>query len=250
MKIAGKTDIGLYRKENQDNYRAGRQPDDTVWALVCDGMGGTNGGKLASSTAAAYMENKFLQELMLKETQEEIQAFLHEVILKANKEIFKLSRTLPDNKGMGTTVVCAIIKQGVVYYAHVGDSRIYHYTNGTLTQLTKDHSMVQELVEQGTITEQEAYRHPRKNLITRALGVLPTVTVDCARCSFSPQDSLLLCTDGLTNYLGTEEILQVLGQVPFFEQADVLIEKALAAGGQDNITALLVQDDAGEENHG
>ena len=148
---------------------------------------------------------------------------------------------------MGTTVVCAIVKSNAVQYAHVGDSRIYLFHKKALFQLTKDHSMVQELIEQGTITEEESYSHPQKNLITRALGVAEEVTPDCGEVALSDGDILLLCTDGLSNYVTADEIVDVLEHVPFYQTADALVEKALQAGGLDNITVLLVGVEQPEE---
>ena len=148
---------------------------------------------------------------------------------------------------MGTTVVCAIVKSNAVQYAHVGDSRIYLFHKKALFQLTKDHSMVQELIEQGTITEEESYSHPQKNLITRALGVSQDVQPDCGEVALSDGDVLLLCSDGLSNYVTADEIVEVLEHVPFYEMADALVEKALQAGGLDNITVLLVGVEQPEE---
>lgn len=249
MKIVGQTDIGLCRKENQDNYRAGRQPDDTVWALVCDGMGGANGGKLASSTASDFLEKKFLKELAGVTKDEQIEAFLADSISRASAKIYRIAGKQPENKGMGTTIVCAVVKDNKAYYAHVGDSRIYLFRKGRLKQITKDHSMVQELIEQGSITEEEAQRHPRKNLITRALGVLPSVKVDTAVCKFEPGDTLLMCSDGLSNFVPSAAIAATLRKTPFFEQAQTLINQAIDGGGQDNITALLVHSETEEEKN-
>lgn len=247
MKLVAKTDIGNQRTENQDSYRAGRMPGGTVWAVVCDGMGGARGGKLASSMACAGMEEAFHAGIGAVKNSADAAAFLRAAINYTNTAVYNKSLTSPEVRGMGTTVVCAIVKSNAVQYAHVGDSRIYLFHKKALFQLTKDHSMVQELIEQGTITEEESYSHPQKNLITRALGVAQDVQPDCGEVALSDGDVLLLCSDGLSNYVTADEIVEVLEHVPFYEMADALVEKALQAGGLDNITVLLVGVEQPEE---
>ena len=247
MKLVAKTDIGNQRTENQDSYRAGRMPGGTVWAVGCDGMGGARGGKLASSMASAGMEEAFRAGITAVRSSADAAAFLRAAINYTNAAVYNKSQTTPAARGMGTTVVCAIVKSNAVQYAHVGDSRIYLFHKKALFQLTKDHSMVQELIEQGTITEEESYSHPQKNLITRALGVAEEVTPDCGEVALSDGDILLLCTDGLSNYVTADEIVDVLEHVPFYQTADALVEKALQAGGLDNITVLLVGVEQPEE---
>ncbi|MEG1126658.1 MAG: Stp1/IreP family PP2C-type Ser/Thr phosphatase [Oscillospiraceae bacterium] len=241
MKISGKTDIGNQRSENQDNYRAGREQDDTVWALVCDGMGGARGGKLASSIAASQIERVFSGQMSAKLSSLDLRTLMTQAIAGANTLIYNASLKDIAMLGMGTTAVCAAVQNGYLHYVNVGDSRIYLYRNHAFTQLSRDHSMVQELVEQGSITEQEAYVHPHKNLITRALGVAETVQADYGECAVKNGDLILLCSDGLTNYVSTEDIIDIIETAPFFNCAEMLIDKALANNGQDNITAVLVQ---------
>ena len=214
-------------------------------------MGGAAAGRLASQVATDALEDCFAEGLAdLPEGGE--QALLARCIAQANRAVYDESLKDPANRGMGTTAVCVLVRQGTVHVAHVGDSRAYLLHSGGLFQLTKDHSMVQELVEQGSITEQESYTHPQKNLITRALGVARTVTADCGEVEVSEGDVLMLCTDGLSNYVSADAIAGTLAGTPFYEAADELVEKALAAGGMDNITVLLVgvQADAEEEKHG
>ncbi|MEG2931040.1 MAG: Stp1/IreP family PP2C-type Ser/Thr phosphatase [Ruthenibacterium sp.] len=251
MKIVAKTDIGHQRSENQDNYRAGLQADGTVWALVCDGMGGAQGGRMASTLAAEYMERAFSEEIDSLHTSEEIRKFLFHLADTANSLIFNRSETDASVQGMGTTLVCAVVRGGRVQYVHAGDSRAYVYTGAGLSQLTKDHSMVQELIEQGTITQQEAYYHPNKNLITRALGVTSNVDVDYGEAPFRIGDILLLCTDGLTNYVTDEGIAHILSKTVFEKTADALVSQALVGEGLDNITVLLASAQPTEDSmHG
>lgn len=250
MRLVARTDIGHQRAENQDSYRAGKLPGDTVWAAVCDGMGGARGGRLASTMAASGLEEAFTAGLPAMENAADAAEFLRTAIQYVNRAIYQRAQATPAAHGMGTTVVCAVARQDAAVYAHVGDSRVYLLHDGALFQLTRDHSMVQELVEQGRITEEEANNHPQKNLITRALGVADHVEVDCGRVALAQGDILLLCTDGLTNYVPAGQIAAILAHTPFYRAADALIDKALEAGGLDNVTALLVGVEAEEENDG
>ena len=239
MKLAAKTDIGYGRLENQDNYRAGRLPDDTVWGLICDGMGGANSGKLASQLAAQALEEYFDQGLADLVPGQEIE-FLRKAVQQANQAIYEEASRHPEHTGMGTTVAGALVRGGHAWLFHAGDSRVYLFRAGQIRQLTRDHSMVQELVENGTITAQQAATHPRKNIITRALGVNPTVETETGECTVRPGDVLLLCSDGLSNPVSDRTMARILTEVPFYEAADVLVAKALEHGGQDNITVLLI----------
>lgn len=250
MKLACKTDIGNQRSENQDNYRAGRQPDETVWAVVCDGMGGAKGGKYAAELATDHIEKVFTEELGTVLTQKEVRPFLLHSINAANAKVYSAAQENDALTGMGTTIVSVIVKDGYAHFAHVGDSRIYFYQNNSLELATKDHSMVQELVEHGTITENEATNHPHKNLITRALGVSRDVSADYAKTKVFANDIILLCSDGLTNCVNSKEIANILNDVPFFDCPQELINKALVNGGQDNITVVLMQIEGMEERHG
>ena len=238
MKLAGKTDIGNCRKENQDNYRAARLPDDTVWAAVCDGMGGAAAGQLASQMAIDALEDCFTALPQLAQGQE--RAFLLKCLTRANRAVFDESTREASHKGMGTTAVCALVRDGVAHIAHAGDSRAYLYRAGELRQLTRDHSMVQQLVEAGQITSDEAEHHPHKNLITRALGIEPEMQYDYLRENVQDGDVLLLCSDGLSGFVPDDQLRDILQRTPFFVTPRKLIERALAAGGQDNITALLI----------
>lgn len=246
MKLAGKTDIGSFRSENQDNYRAARMPDDTVWGIVCDGMGGAASGQLASQIATDALENCFEAGLRgLQRGQE--RAFLLHCITQANRAIYSHANENPDHKGMGTTAVCSLIRNEILHIVHVGDSRAYLCRGGQITQLTKDHSMVQQLVEAGRITTEEAEHYPHKNLITKALGVEPLVEADYTTVPVKTGDVILLCSDGLSGVVPDEQILSIVEQNPFFTVPRRLIDQALKAGGQDNITALLIEVEQTED---
>ena len=140
MELSARTDIGNKRAENQDSYRAGRLPDDTAWAVVCDGMGGARGGRLASNLATAKMEEVFLESVPGVHNEESAYELLCAAVEEANDAVYTKAMENPATRGMGTTAVCAIIQKSMAYYAHVGDSRAYLYHGHTLSQLTRDHS--------------------------------------------------------------------------------------------------------------
>ena len=249
MKLAGKTDVGRVRQENQDDYRAGELPGGAVWALVCDGMGGAKGGREASQGACNVIEN-FFQEQYAQCGAGQEEPFLKKALLYANRFVFQKAAHEEALAGMGTTAVCALVRSGNVYLCHAGDSRAYLCRGGKLTQLTHDHSYVQELVDCGTITEEEAEHHPQKNIITKALGVDYRLEPEFTAAKLKREDRLLLCTDGLTNMVPVEEMEQLLAQGTFYDLPDRLIEAANAHGGSDNITALLLAVEPTEVEHG
>ena len=249
MKLAGKTDVGRVRQENQDDYRAGELPGGAVWALVCDGMGGAKGGREASQGACNVIEN-FFQEQYAQCGAGQEEPFLKKALLYANRFVFQKAAHEEALAGMGTTAVCALVRSGNVYLCHAGDSRAYLIRDGKLTQLTHDHSYVQELVDCGTITEEEAEHHPQKNIITKALGVDYRLEPEFTVAKLKREDRLLLCTDGLTNMVPVEEMEQLLAQGTFYDLPDRLIEAANAHGGSDNITALLLAVEPTEVEHG
>lgn len=249
MKLAGKTDVGRVRQENQDDYRAGELPGGAVWALVCDGMGGAKGGREASQGACNVIEN-FFQEQYAQCGAGQEEPFLKKALLYANRFVFQKAAHEEALAGMGTTAVCALVRSGNVYLCHAGDSRAYLIRDGKLTQLTHDHSYVQELVDCGTITEEEAEHHPQKNIITKALGVDYRLEPEFTAAKIKREDRLLLCTDGLTNMVPVEEMEELLAQGMFYDLPDRLIEAANAHGGSDNITALLLAVEPTEVEHG
>ena len=249
MKLAGKTDVGRVRQENQDDYRAGELPGDAAWVLVCDGMGGAKGGREASQGACNVIEN-FFQEQYAQCGAGQEEPFLKKALLYANRFVFQKAAHEEALAGMGTTAVCALVRSGNVYLCHAGDSRAYLIRDGKLTQLTHDHSYVQELVDCGTITEEEAEHHPQKNIITKALGVDYRLEPEFTAAKLKREDRLLLCTDGLTNMVPVEEMEELLAQGTFYDLPDRLIEAANAHGGSDNITALLLAVEPTEVEHG
>ena len=229
MKIAAITDIGSCRQENQDNYCAQQLAGGTAWGIVCDGMGGVNGGRIAARIATDTMQQYFAR---------------HMKALQPGMEKTFLMR------GFDITNRAVYEKSTSDHVVHAGDSRAYLFHAGGLRQITRDHSMVQQLVDSGQITREQAAVHPQKNLITRALGVSANIVPEYNRCEIEAGDILLLCTDGLTNMVADDDIAQVLREVPFFDATSILVDRALQAGGQDNITVLLMGVEATEVNNG
>ena len=249
MKLAGKTDVGRVRQENQDDYRAGELPGGAVWALVCDGMGGARGGREASQGACNVIESVFQEQYAQCGAGQE-EAFLRKALISANRFVFNKAAHEESLAGMGTTAVCALVRGGGVTLCHAGDSRAYLFRDRKLTQLTHDHSSVQELVDCGTITVEEAEHHPQKNIITRALGVDYRLEPECTTARLEAGDLLLLCSDGLTNMVPAEQMEQILGQGAFYDLPDLLVAAANENGGSDNITAMLLAVEPAEVHHG
>lgn len=240
MRIVAKTDIGRKRKSNQDSYAAGELPGGVAWAVVCDGMGGAAGGNVASSNAVKIISERITSSYRQAMSPISIKNMLVSAITAANVSIYDMSKANAELEGMGTTVVCTLVTGEVAYIAHAGDSRAYAVSDNKVTQLTKDHSIVQELVEMGSITKDEAKIHPRKNIITRALGVEPEIRIDYCEYDIANNDILLLCTDGLTNFVDDEEFLKIIEDNTYYEIADKLVSAANNNGGADNITVVAI----------
>ncbi len=242
MKIVGKTDIGLVRETNQDAFKIVALGQSAGFALVCDGMGGVNGGDRASSIAKGEISESIKASFAEGMEEDEIRNVMLRAIDAANQKIYKTAKEHPELTGMGTTVVLVILYDGKAYVAHVGDSRLYRYQNGDLTQLTKDHSRVQDLVDRGMITQAEARVHPEKNMITRAVGIGPDVNVDFLTVAFDRGEKFLLCSDGLSNICTDEEIAQVLKTQEAEQAVETLIQLANMGGGHDNITVVITEN--------
>lgn len=210
---------------------------------VADGIGGCAAGEVASSVALTEIEKSL--EANLEEG--DIGNVVKEAVAKANKEIYLLSKENPEYAGMGTTLVMALIQQGKVVIANVGDSRAYHLSGGQIRQISRDHSVVQVLIERGMITEEEARHHPQRNSLTRALGAEPQVEVDLYNTKLKRGDILMLCSDGLTDSLSDEEINEVVRSASNMDKACAeLIRRANEKGGKDNITVVLAREKRNE----
>ena len=244
MNLYGLTDIGLVRKNNQDSYAIRVLDDDLAIAVVCDGMGGAQAGNVASAVAveafAANLEDACRQGMPPEP--EQMQELLRGACRAANTQVFELSRDNAEYFGMGTTLVAALTISHEVYVINVGDSRCYILSDGQLTQITSDHSLVQALVDCGDITQEEARTHPKKNVITRALGVDDTVRSDVFCVEHKEGDILLLCSDGLTNTVADDVLREELSQLVSPEEtARKLLNLAVEQGAPDNVTVILAQ---------
>lgn len=239
MQIFSKTDRGRVRTDNQDAYFAGKITDDAVFAVVCDGMGGANAGNVASELAVRHISEYVMRSYRSSMDMTDTEKTLKNAIVSANISLYDKAVNNAELAGMGTTTVAAFVKDGAAVIAHVGDSRIY-LINGEIKQLTRDHSVVQSLIESGKITPEDAKVHPRKNVITRALGAEEDVAVDSDCLALSDGDTLLLCSDGLTNFLDDKDILKVFQNNDISAVAERLVETANENGGGDNITVVTV----------
>lgn len=239
MQIFSKTDRGRVRTDNQDAYFAGKITDDSVFAVVCDGMGGANAGNVASELAVRHISEYVIRSYRDGMDMTDTEKTLKNAIVSANISLYDKAVNNAELAGMGTTAVAAFVKDGTAVIAHVGDSRIY-LVNGEIKQLTRDHSVVQSLIESGKITPEDAKVHPRKNVITRTLGAEENVAVDSDCLNLSNGDTLLLCSDGLTNFLDDKDILKVFQNNDISAVAERLVEEANENGGGDNITVVTV----------
>lgn len=242
MKVVCKTDIGRSRDVNEDN--CGEYKFENNWQLliVADGMGGHNAGEVASSIAVKSITESIRENMEHNIDKDMVVHILRNAIIEANHSIYENSMNDSRCSGMGTTVTAAMVLNNDMLVGHVGDSRAYLLKNGNLRKVTNDHSLVAELLKNGTITEDEAKHHPQKNLITRALGAEDEVEVDIEKVYIDTDDIAFLCTDGLTNMLSDTEIEDILlnsDDINF--AADKLVEKANALGGHDNITVIIAK---------
>lgn len=246
MNVWGMTDIGLVRRENQDAY-AVRCSDESGFTIcvVCDGMGGPGGGKQASELAVDAFLATCLANLRQDMELEQVQEVAEFAVAAANTAVYE--RSVRDKKrGMGTTLVSAIAREGQVLVNNVGDSRAYLIRGGggerAITRITRDHSLVERLVELGNITAEEARRHPDRNLITRALGPEQEALSDSYLVPLCPGDYILLCTDGLIETATDQEMeREILSPEPDHACLDRLLEIAKGRGAADNLTAVLLR---------
>jgi protein phosphatase len=202
-------------------------------------MGGHQAGEVASSMALRILERELGRELASGTPPEKA---LVKSVKEANRSIYEVASRNPEWAGMGTTVTACLKRGNELYVAQVGDSRAYLIRDGIITRLTEDHSLVQEMVKNGGLTEEQAFNHPQRNVLTRALGIGLSLEVDLYRFQVLPGNLILICTDGLTIYLRPEEILLTISNSPDLESSlQNLLDRALACGGSDNITMILLE---------
>lgn len=243
MKTAFRTDIGRIRAVNEDCAAVHSDLSGIALAVLADGMGGHKAGDIASHTAIEVM-NRELKHIHHEMSPKQWEESIVQAVSRANAEVYGKATLHPEFLGMGTTLVAALATDRRLMVAHIGDSRAYLIHKGQLTLLTEDHSLVNELLKSGQISKEEADMHPRRNVLTRALGTEQLIEADIRHLDWDKGDILLLCSDGLSNSLEDEDILHILHTESTLNgKADQLIERALMAGGEDNVTVVLIFND-------
>ena len=241
VKVTGATDRGRVRERNEDRFAGEPLAGDYCYGVVCDGMGGENGGSVASGIACE--EVRRLMESSCRSGLDDRSAYmiLESAVSTANAVVLAQARQDPDHlRGMGTTLCLALVTGQRCYIANVGDSRAYLCREGELTQQTVDHNRAQMLVELGEITPEEAPTHPDRNLLTRAIGVRERMEASYSQLELMPGDTLLLCSDGLYNMVPQEMLGELTAQAAEQWDCTPLLREANAQGGRDNITAVLL----------
>ncbi|MDU4324390.1 MAG: Stp1/IreP family PP2C-type Ser/Thr phosphatase [Clostridium celatum] len=229
-----KSDVGIVRSLNED-YAGYIEEEEFKLYVVADGMGGHNAGEVASEMAV-----KAVEAYVKENYKEQGSNVLENAVLFANEKIYNKAIVGSEYKGMGTTLVAALVYRNTIIVANVGDSSCFGVIDNNITKITKDHSLVQELIDSGSITEEEGRNHPKKNVITRALGTNNVVKIDLFKVDINTYDKYLLCTDGLSNEVLKEEILMEINDINDYNTAcDKLVLLAKNRGGRDNITVLL-----------
>jgi len=244
MRVDYGTDVGAVRESNQDSCECGLFSKDSAWTVVCDGMGGANGGNVASSVAVQKIREFLIAGFDENMSRENIKSLMLNAVSRANDAVYAISQDQEELRGMGTTVVLMIATKGLLHVAHAGDSRAYLKNKDGLTQITMDHSYVQDLVNLGQITQEEARKHPQRNIITRVLGVHEELRCDYSVFDFSPGDLALACSDGLSNYVDEDLLSEYMGKYGQDGKAlaDHLIQYAVKSGGSDNVTVAVVNN--------
>ena len=242
MKVLATSDKGMVRKMNQDCYYISEQNEEYDLYVLADGMGGYNGGEIASKLAIdsvkEYIRNNINKIELNRET---LQVLIRHSMEYANKAVYDKSKTDINLSEMGTTLEVCLIYNNRVYIGHIGDSRVYRIRNDFIRKLTQDHSYVQKLVQEGTITKEEAEKHPKKNMLMKALGCNAFVEPDVSVKGFLRDDILLISSDGLTNMVKQEDIFKIAkGNI---EKAPIrLVDLANENGGLDNITVVVIKN--------
>ncbi len=235
------SDMGCVRTTNQDTLVVEELDKNTLLCVVCDGMGGARSGNIASSLAADVFTQEIKDSWKGNLENQKFNEALHNAIKVANFTVFDQAQQFPEFSGMGTTLVAAVIQSKKAVVVNVGDSRAYRVNEQGITQITQDHSLVQLMVNRGEITREQAKVNPSKNLITRAVGTEASVICDVFPLKLEKGDSLLLCSDGLTNVMDDQEILfEVVHGQQLDSCCERLLEIAKKRGAPDNVTSILV----------
>lgn len=249
MQVCGMTDVGLVRKDNQDAYAIReRTPSGHTVCVVCDGMGGTAGGQQASRIAVETYVREMEKVLTPEMTPQQLREASSYAVSIANRAVRAAAQASEEYRSMGTTLVSAVSYGDGAVISNVGDSRAYHLTADAIVRVTRDHSLVESMVERGDITAEEARRHPNRNLITRALGPDAQIKCDGYICPMAKGEVLLLCTDGLVDTVTDEEMLAAVnGAETDGDCLTRLLEISKSRGAKDNVTVVLMRWTDGKE---
>lgn len=243
MEFVAKTDVGLRRSNNEDSYFAKKYNDEISLYVVADGLGGYEGGEIASRLLTIKM-SRYFEEHLNDDLKDEsiVSDILLTALDKINSEIYKMEKSSPKYNGMGTTIVLVAVIYNKVYYLSVGDSRLYYISNdrNSIKQITEDDTYVNTLLKTNAIEQKDVENHPQKHVLTKAIGVFKDIKTELHALN-ETSGYLLLCTDGLTNMLDNEDILQVLQMKKFENTADEYIKKANENGGVDNTTVVVIK---------
>jgi protein phosphatase len=244
VRFAAKSDRGKVRELNEDSYRLitghSNVPDAFI---VADGMGGHSSGEVASGMAVEFAEQYILTHPEVFSHEESVLSGIKKLMEEANTAIFTKASESQSNFGMGTTFITVVMLNNKMYIGHVGDSRVYLIRDGVIEKVTTDHSFIEELIKNGSLTREEAENHPKKNVITRALGCDQEILVDTLTVEVKDEDIFVLCTDGLTNMLREDEILDIILKSEDPETAcNELVHCANEKGGEDNITVIIIKN--------
>ena len=241
MQSWGLTDPGCVRKQNQDAYRIEQLDRETLLCVVCDGMGGAKSGNIASTLAMEVFVEEIRRSWVKKMESDRVDQMLRSAVKLANFTVFDQAAQFEDFDGMGTTLVAVLLRGKRATVVHVGDSRAYGINADGIHQLTRDHSLVQMMVDRGDLTAEQAKSYPGKNFITRAIGTEPTVMCDIGHFDVEKGDYLLLCSDGLSNMMDDQEILfEAVHGVNKRQCCKRLLDIAKLRGSPDNVTSILV----------
>lgn len=237
------TDRGIIRKQNQDAfYSLSDEAKGVALLVVCDGMGGAKAGNVASKMTVEHFTDEIKKNFEENHTVNSLKRLMQEAALKANRDVFECSVLNYEYDGMGTTLVAALIKNNDCVVINIGDSRAYHITRLGIKRITRDHSVIEDMIERGEVSREESRRHPQKNLITRAVGTSFNVKGDVFTVDLKEGEYLLLCSDGLTNTVSEQEIMyEVLNNATLEEACNKMLSIAMMRGAPDNVTIVLFE---------
>lgn len=234
------SDVGKAREINEDYFYISYPDDEIQLFILADGMGGYNGGEVASKLAVTSAKNYILSNFEKNNSDKDTILVGKDSSQYANMVVYEKAKENPELSKMGTTLDICLIYQSKAFISHIGDSRIYRIRKDFMRKLTKDHSYVQQLIDEGKITKEESLKHPKKNMLMKALGCTPFIEPDAMIKGFIKEDVILMCSDGLTNMVSEERIKQIIKENPT-DATKLLVQEANDNGGNDNITAIIIR---------